>query len=101
VHFCLILDWEKMEEQWRKEGRVLTEEAYINEYISAQIPPMPDQNDRSDAANRQRDFVNLIVNQHYHTCDVGRCKENAGDACQKGFPVNIKNSKKGTLIKTI
>ena len=75
---------------WETYGRgEITYEAYIDQYITAEIPTRPDDRDHSLHAVRQREYHDFIVNHMYHTCSVGvtGCKETADDKCSKGFPV--------------
>jgi len=69
-------------------GRAISNEEYIDEYITAEIPAAPHPNDTSEAAVRQRQYIELITTSLYHTCKVGRCKLTADDPCNKHYPVN-------------
>lgn len=75
---------------WKDANRgELTYESYIDQYITAELPPRPDDRDNSPHACRQREYHDLVINQLYHTCMIGRCKENENDKCTKGFPVSL------------
>ena len=90
AHFCIILDWPRIQQMWETYGRgEITYEAYIDQYITAEIPSRPDDRDHSPHAVRQREYHDFVVNHMYHTCSVGvtGCKETADDKCSKGFPV--------------
>jgi len=94
AHILVTLDWQKIEEKWQdKFGRPMTEEDYIEEFISAEIPDLPPADDNSAEANSHRRYHDYVINQTLHTCRVGRCKETAADPCDKGFPVFIISAK--------
>ena len=77
---------------WAEAGKELNYQAYIDEYITAEIPPEPHPNDKSSQANQQRQYINLIVSSLYHTCKVGRCKLAADEPCNKHYPVIFINN---------
>jgi len=76
----LILDWDKIQ---------LTEEEYIDQYISAEIPPLPNPGDKSKVAEMMRKIHHRVVNLMMHTCMKERCKEKETDPCNKHFPVGL------------
>lgn len=72
---------------WSAYDRDLTPESYMDEYITAEIPQLPDERDNTPAAIAQRDYHDFVVNKLYHTCAVNRCKATPRDKCTKRFPV--------------
>uniref|UniRef100_A0A914M1P1 ATP-dependent DNA helicase n=3 Tax=Meloidogyne TaxID=189290 RepID=A0A914M1P1_MELIC len=80
VHFAVILDWEKM----RTSGRITTKEEYMEQYISAEIPDLPNSMDRTESAQSQRLLHQIVVTKHVHTCNQ-HCQRD-GVRCAKRFP---------------
>lgn len=76
-----------MEQMWAAHDRELTPESYMDEYITAEIPQLPDERDNSPAANAQRDYHNFVITRLYHTCSEKHCKTPGKATCQKRFPV--------------
>ena len=83
MHFAVILDWEKM----RTSGRITTKEEYMEQYISAEIPDLPNSMDRTESAQSQRLLHQIVVTKHVHTCNQ-HCQRD-GVRCAKRFPVKI------------
>jgi len=83
VHFAVILDWENM----RKSGRITSKEEYMEQYISAEIPDLPQPNDRTESAVSQRLLHQIVVTKHVHTCNQHCLRD--GIRCAKRFPVRI------------
>nr|CAD2192828.1 unnamed protein product [Meloidogyne enterolobii] len=76
VHFAVILDWDRM----RTKGCIFTKEDYMDQYISAEIPDLPNESDQSQSAQLQRELYRVIVSANIHKCDKrclrdGRCKQ--------------------------
>uniref|UniRef100_A0A183BR78 Helitron_like_N domain-containing protein n=1 Tax=Globodera pallida TaxID=36090 RepID=A0A183BR78_GLOPA len=61
VHTAIILDWERM----RNMGKIQTPADYIDEYISAEIPPNP--TGRTKEAAKQRALHKTITTKNIHT----------------------------------
>jgi hypothetical protein len=78
IHLVLILDWDKLD---------MSKEEYIDNYISAEIPDLPQAGDQSNAAKLQRRYRDFVVKNMYHTCSPNYCLRDG--KCTKGFPVNI------------
>jgi hypothetical protein len=78
IHLVLILDWDNIE---------MSKEEYIDNYISAEIPALPQAGDQSNAAELQRRYRDFVVKNMYHTCSPNYCLRDG--KCTKGFPVNI------------
>uniref|UniRef100_A0A183C0C5 ATP-dependent DNA helicase n=1 Tax=Globodera pallida TaxID=36090 RepID=A0A183C0C5_GLOPA len=78
VHFCLIMDWERM----RAGGKIQTPEDYIDEYVCAEIPPKPE--GRTKEAGLARQLYEIITKKNIHTCTAKRCL--ADEKCNKHFP---------------
>ena len=76
----LILDFEKLN---------MTEEEYIDQYISAEIPELPNPGDKSKIAQKKRERHHRVTNLLIHTCLKDRCKEKETDPCNKHFPVSF------------
>ena len=89
IHFLLTLDWEEQKRLWKGNGKELTEERYIEEYICAEIPPLPAEGDTSHAAYEMRRYHNIVMNKMYHRCMTGYCRKTAQDPCNKRFPVRF------------
>uniref|UniRef100_A0A183CMG6 ATP-dependent DNA helicase n=1 Tax=Globodera pallida TaxID=36090 RepID=A0A183CMG6_GLOPA len=75
IHLCLILDFARMQ---------MSVEDYIDEYISAEIPELPQEQDNSHAARLQRMFRRFILDNMYHTCSSRYCLVDG--KCSKHFP---------------
>uniref|UniRef100_A0A183C0L0 ATP-dependent DNA helicase n=1 Tax=Globodera pallida TaxID=36090 RepID=A0A183C0L0_GLOPA len=75
IHLCLILDFALMQ---------MSMEDYIDDYISAEIPELPHDGDRSHAAKLQRLFRRFILDNMYHTCSPRYCLVEG--KCTKHFP---------------
>uniref|UniRef100_A0A183BNP0 ATP-dependent DNA helicase n=1 Tax=Globodera pallida TaxID=36090 RepID=A0A183BNP0_GLOPA len=78
VHFCLIMDWERM----RAGGKIQTPEDYIDEYVCAEIPPKPE--GRTKEARLSRQLHEIITKKNIHTCTAKRCLVDG--KCNKHFP---------------
>jgi len=85
MHFCGILDWDLI----RFHG-IFTKEEYMRQYISAEIPDLPNKSDRTAAAAAQRNLHNIIIQKNIHTCAPLRCLNEDGK-CRKRFPVRNNN----------
>jgi hypothetical protein len=71
-------------------GANFSDELYVNQFIQAEFPQDPDQDKLphdARAAKFNRWYARFIATTMYHTCKVGRCKENVTDPCSKHFPV--------------
>jgi len=80
VHFAVILDWDRM----RTKGCIFTKEDYMDQYISAEIPDLPNESDQSQSAQLQRELYRVIVSANIHKCDK-RCLRDG--RCKQRFPV--------------
>uniref|UniRef100_A0A183BWX4 Helitron_like_N domain-containing protein n=1 Tax=Globodera pallida TaxID=36090 RepID=A0A183BWX4_GLOPA len=78
VHFCLIMDWERM----RAGGKIQTPEDYIDEYVCAEIPPKTE--GRTKEAGLCRKLYEIITSKNIHTCTAKRCLVDG--KCNKHFP---------------
>jgi hypothetical protein len=65
---------------------VNTAEDYMAEYICAELPEMPNDGDKSEAAIRQRLLCQIIEEKNIHTCSRDRCLVDG--KCKKRFPVS-------------
>ena len=83
VHYCLILDWDRIYAQ----GNIRSKEDYMAEYICAEIPKLPKQGDRTQAAKLQRELHETVKTHNIHTCKQGRCKKPDRPNCNKRFHV--------------
>ncbi|XP_031333809.1 uncharacterized protein LOC116163816 [Photinus pyralis] len=57
---------------------------YVDEYVSAEIPHLPSEDDKSDEAEVQRKLRDLVVKYQIHDCS-SFCLNEKGK-CNKGFP---------------
>nr|CAD2195580.1 unnamed protein product [Meloidogyne enterolobii] len=80
VHFAVILDWDRM----RTQGCIFTKEDYMDQYICAEIPDLPNESDQSQSAQLQRELYRVIVSANIHKCDK-RCLRDG--RCKQRFPV--------------
>uniref|UniRef100_A0A914GSI1 ATP-dependent DNA helicase n=1 Tax=Globodera rostochiensis TaxID=31243 RepID=A0A914GSI1_GLORO len=78
VHTAIILDWDRM----RNMGKIQTPADYIDEYISAEIPPNP--TGRTKEAAQQRALHKTITTKNIHTCSTKHCLQDG--KCRKHFP---------------
>uniref|UniRef100_A0A183BUF0 Helitron_like_N domain-containing protein n=1 Tax=Globodera pallida TaxID=36090 RepID=A0A183BUF0_GLOPA len=78
VHTAIILDWDRM----RNMGKIQTPADYIDEYISAEIPPNP--TGRTKEAAQQRALHKTITTKNIHTCSTRHCLQDG--KCRKHFP---------------
>ena len=60
----------------------------MDQYICAEIPPLPKEADKSPAAESQRRLRQLILQKNIHICAPVRCLDERG-ICKKRFPVYI------------
>ena len=58
---------------------------FVDDYISAEIPAMPDANDQSDWAKDQRRLRELVLKFQTHNCS-SLCKKNNNGKCRRNYP---------------
>jgi hypothetical protein len=89
LHILLIL----------KRSPVLDSPEFVNDYVSAEIPTLPEASDQSDEANQQRRLYQLITTSNLHDCtDDSECRIDG--VCSKRFPKHYSDQTilSGTLI---
>jgi hypothetical protein len=74
-----------------KKSPVLDSPEFVNDYISAEIPVLPEDDDQSEQAEQQRRLYHLITNHNLHDCtDESGCRETKNGKptgkCKKRFP---------------
>ena len=66
-------------------GCINSKEDYMEQYISAEIPDLPNSKDHTGSSISQRSLHNVVVTRHVHTCNQ-HCKRDSL-RCAKRFPV--------------
>ena len=66
-------------------GCINSKEDYMEQYISAEIPNLPNSRDQTISSISQRSLHNVVVTRHVHTCNQ-HCKRDSL-RCAKRFPV--------------
>lgn len=75
LHILLIL----------KKDDKLDSPDFVNEYVAAEIPTLPVENDKSPEAEQQKRLYNVIIKNNIHDCtDKSGCRVDG--KCSKGFP---------------
>jgi len=75
LHILLIL----------KRSAVLDSPEFVNDYVCAEIPTLPEASDQSEEANQQRRLHQLITTSNLHDChDDSECRVDG--KCSKRFP---------------
>jgi len=74
---------------------VLASPENVDEYICAEIPPLPNNDDKSESAIFIRKLRELVIRHQIHRCNVDKClnKGKVGNiTCCKKFPMAFSNS---------